>query len=62
MASQQRTAAVGLLAGLDLSVLSQAIRRLHQPDEDHDFGELLARIDAADRDPRRKPEGATNSA
>jgi len=49
-------AAGGLLAGHDLSVLGQAFRRLYRPNEKHGFGELLARIDAAEQDCRREAE------
>jgi hypothetical protein len=52
MDSPQRVIAVGLLTEHDLSVLGQGFRRIYQPDEGHDFGELLARIDAAERDCR----------
>ena len=50
MASPQRITAVGLLAGQDLSILGQGFRRIYRLDEIHDFGDLLARIDAAERD------------
>lgn len=56
MASPQRMAAVGLLAGQDLSILGQGFRRIYRPDEIHDFQDLLARIDAAEQDCQWKAE------
>ena len=49
MDSPQRIVAVGLLTEQDLSVLGQGFRRLYRLDENHDFTELLARIDAAEQ-------------
>ena len=54
MTSPQRMAAVGLLAGQGLSVLSQGFRRFYRIDERQHFSELLARIDAAELHCRRK--------
>jgi len=48
----QRIVAVGLLTEHDLSLLGQGFRHAYRLDEHHDFGELLARIDAAERDQR----------
>jgi len=48
MASPQRTA-VGLMTGLHFLVLGQEFQRLYPPIDHHDFGELLARIDAAEQ-------------
>lgn len=56
MVSPQPMAAVNLPAGHSLSVLGQAFRRLYRFDEDPAFDELLARIDAAERDCRSKAE------
>ena len=53
MESPQRIIAVGLLTAHDLSVLGQGFRRLYKLDEGHDFAEVLARIDAAEKDYRR---------
>jgi hypothetical protein len=50
--SPQRIVAVGLLTERDLSLFGQGFQRLYQTDEDHDFGELLGRIDAAEQDCR----------
>ena len=46
----QRIVAVGLLTERDLSLLGEGFRRAYRLDEHHDFADLLARIDAADRD------------
>jgi len=56
MAYPQRMAAVGLLAGQDLSILGQRFRRIYRLDEIDDFGDLLARIDAAEQDCEWKAE------
>jgi hypothetical protein len=48
----QRIVAVGLLTEQDLSMLGEGFRRIYRLDEDHDFAELLAQIDAAERDYR----------
>jgi hypothetical protein len=53
----QRIVAVGLLTEQDLTVLGQGFRRLYRLDENHDFGELLARIDAAEQDYPDRTEG-----
>lgn len=46
----ERIVAVGLLTERDLSLLGEGFRRIYRLDEKHDFVELLARIDAAERD------------
>jgi len=48
----QRIVAVGLLTERDLSVLGEGFRRIYRLDEKHDFAELLAQIDAAEREYR----------
>jgi hypothetical protein len=48
----QRIVAVGLLTEHDLSLLGEGFRRAYRLDEAHDFGDLLAEIDAAERDNR----------
>lgn len=53
MNSPQRIVAVGLLTEHDLSLLGQGFQRAYRLDEDHDFADLLARIDAAERDQRQ---------
>lgn len=49
MECPQRIVAVGLLTEQDLSLLGEGFRRIYRLDEQHDFTELLARIDAAER-------------
>jgi len=48
----KRIVAVGLLTEHDLSLLGEGFRRAYRLDEAHDFGDLLAEIDAAERDYR----------
>lgn len=50
MDRSQRIVAVGLLTEHDLSLLGEGFRRAYRLDETHDFGALLAEIDAAERD------------
>ena len=45
----QRIVAVGLLTEYDLSLLGEGFRRVYRLDEGDDFGELLGRIDDAER-------------
>ena len=52
----QRIVAVGLLTERDLSMLGEGFRRIYRLDEHHDFAELLARIDEAERDSRAYAE------
>ncbi len=47
--SEAGVVAVGLLTEHDLSVLGPQFKRAYRIDEDHDFHELLAAIDAAER-------------
>jgi hypothetical protein len=44
----QRIVAVGLLTEHDLSLLGEGFRRAYRLEEIHDFGALLAEIDAAE--------------
>lgn len=46
----QRVVAVGLLTEHDLSVLGQGFKRAYRLDDGHDFQDLLARIDRAERE------------
>ena len=46
----QRVVAVGLLTEHDFSLLGEGFRRAYRLNEAHDFGALLAQIDAAERD------------
>ena len=46
----QRIVAVGFLTEHDLSLLGEGFRRAYRLDETHDFGALLAEIDAAESD------------
>jgi hypothetical protein len=50
----QRVVAVGFLTERDLSVLGQGFKQAYRLHEGHDFHELLAAIDAAERQ-RRDP-------
>jgi len=50
MDSSRRIVAVGLLSEYDLSLLGEGFRRAYRLDEAHDFGALLAEIDAAERE------------
>ena len=52
----QRIVAVGLLTEQDLSMLGEGFRRIYRLDEHHDFAELLARIDEAERSYRTYAE------
>jgi hypothetical protein len=45
-----RIVAVGLLTEHDLSLLGEGFRRAYRLNDTHDFGALLAEIDAAERD------------
>lgn len=47
--SDQRLVAVGLLTERDLAMLGEGFRRAFRLGEDHDFNDLLAAIDAAER-------------
>jgi hypothetical protein len=47
---ERRVVAIGLLTDRDLSVLGQGFKRAFRLDEVHDFHELLAAIDAAERE------------
>jgi hypothetical protein len=47
---QERIVAVGLLTEADLSVLGQGFRRAYRLEHDHDFHDLLAAIDRAERE------------
>ncbi|WP_162875518.1 hypothetical protein [Sphingomonas crusticola] len=49
-AQEHRVVAVGLLTEHDLSVLGQGFRRIYRIDDGHNFHQLLAAIDAAERD------------
>lgn len=49
MPDRAKIVAVGLLTEQDLAVLGQGFRRAYRLDEQHDFHELLAAIDAAER-------------
>ena len=49
MELSQRVVAVGLRSERDLSLLVEGFRRIYRLDHEHDFTELLTRIDAAER-------------
>jgi hypothetical protein len=49
MDRSRRIVAVGLLTEHDLFLLGEGFRRVYRLDEKHDFGALLAEIDAAER-------------
>jgi hypothetical protein len=46
----ERIVAVGFLTESDLGVLGQGFRRAYRLQQEHDFDELLAAIDKADRE------------
>jgi len=46
---ERRVVAVGLLTERDLSVLGQGFKRAYRLDDNHDFHDLLARIDLAEQ-------------
>jgi hypothetical protein len=45
-----RVVAVGLLSEYDLAILGKGFKRAYRIDEGRDFQDLLAAIDAAERD------------
>ena len=49
MDEREGIVAVGLLTERDLAVLGQGFRRAYRVQEGHDFDELLAAIDRAER-------------
>jgi hypothetical protein len=52
VADADRIVAIGLLTKDDLRLLGDRLKRVFRLEDEHDFGELLASIDAAERERR----------